>query len=132
MKLGTEEGSDSTYEDCKMEVFIANTDDMCNVNDINKPLISGGCKALMGENLAKTIADGITAGFPEPLTSALKMGLNSVLNKLIEGSAEWDQQHREMELPSCCPNATILSVLGILLPVANSFSVRSRISVAVV
>lgn len=60
--LGTEEGSDSAYEDCEMEIFVAKNDDdgMCNEGEKNKPLYSGSCKKLADD----TITQLLTAEIP--------------------------------------------------------------------
>jgi hypothetical protein len=84
--LGTEEGDDSTYTDCEMEVFIAKSDEntgMCNENDDNKPIYSGSCKDLVAGGLGTTLKIA-TLGLPKAVATALESAINGLVKKPAE------------------------------------------------
>ena len=84
VNLGTEEGSDSAYEDCVLEIFVAQTGDdgMCNEGDKNKPLYSGSCKELANGGVA-TITKAVTADVPV-VGGLLAAAINNLFGKSIE------------------------------------------------
>ena len=79
--LGSEEGEDSTYKDCVMEIFIAKGDEdkgMCNENDENKPIYSGSCKDLVKGGLGTTLKIA-TLGLPKAVATALEAAIDGLV-----------------------------------------------------